>query len=292
MRSSSPAASPIVHFGGRFVDEDEARVRVTDRGYLLGEGVFATMRGYDGVCFASDRHLATLARGAKMFGLAIPMSLEALADLADDAASKSGAAQAYVRVTLARGHEDDAVLSIVSKAFDVPSPAAYADGVDVVTVSLRRVPPECGDPTVKSTSYGREVLARREVAAAHAGEGIVLAVDGSLACGTMASLFLVRGSELLTPSLASGCRAGVTRSTILGLAERAGLRAREERIAPSALFEADEVFFASTRVECLPVARIDGRATPGRYERTRALHALLQQTIASDTAVRRERRSS
>lgn len=267
-------------------------MRITDPGYLLGEGVFATMRGYDGVCFASDRHLATLARGAELFGLAIPMSLDALADLADDAATKSGAAQAYVRVTLARGRDDSAVLSIVSKAFDVPSPAAHANGIDVVTVSLRRVPPECGDPTVKSTSYGREVLARREVAAKNAGEGIVLAVDGSLACGTMASLFLVRGSELLTPSLASGCRAGVTRSTILGLAERAGLRAREERIAPSALLEADEVFFASTRVECLPVARIDGRATPGRYERTRALHALLQETIANDTAARRERRSS
>ena len=274
-------------------------MRVTDRGYLLGEGVFATMRGYGGVCFASDRHLATFARGAAMFGLPIPMSLSELADLADDAASKSGAAEAYVRVTLARGHDDDAVLSIVSKAFDVPPPAAYAGGIDVVTVSLRRVPPECGDPTVKSTSYGREVLGRREVAAKNAGEGIVFAGDGSVAGGTMATLFLGRGGELLTPSLATGCRDGVTRRTILGLAERAGLRAREELIAPSALLEADEVFFASTRVECLPVARIDGRATTGRFEHTRALHALLQQTIASETAARRagranakERRSS
>lgn len=267
-------------------------MRVTDRGYLLGEGVFATMRGYDGVCFASGRHLATLARGAAMFGLAIPMSLEALADLADDAAVKSSAAEAYVRVTLARGHDEEAVLSIVSKAFEVPPPVAYAEGIDVVTVSLRRSPPACGDPTVKSTSYGREVLVRREVAAKNAGEGIVLAVDGSLACGTMATLFLVRGDELLTPSLASGCRAGVTRSTILDLAERAGLRAREERIDPSALRQADEVFFASTRVECLPVARIDGRATTGRYERTRALHALLKEAIAADTSARRAARAA
>lgn len=277
-----------MHFGGRFVDEDEARIRVTDRGYLLGEGVFATMRGYDGVCFRSREHLATFARGAGMFGLPIPTTLDALADVCDEAAKRSGATDAYVRVTLARDGGEGSVLSILARPFDVPPPQAYVEGIDVVTVSLRRTPPACGDSTIKTTSYGREVLVRREVAARNAGEGIMLATDGSLACGTMANLFVVKGHELLTPSLASGCRAGVTRSAVLSLAPRLDLRVREERLEPSVLDDADEVFFASTRVECVPVARIDGRPTRGRYERATSLRAALRDLVRDDTAARRE----
>lgn len=277
----------VVHLGGRFVEEDDARVRVTDRGYLLGEGVFATMRGYGGVCFKSREHLATMARGAAMFGLPLPMTVEALAELCDEAARRSEAETAYVRVTLARDGGDGSVLSILAKAFEVPPPSAYDSGIDAITVSLRRPPPACGDPTIKSTSYGREVLVRREVAARNAGEGIMLAVDGSLACGTMSNLFVVKGNDLFTPERASGCRCGVTRAAVIALASRLDLRVREERLAPSVLDDADEVFFASTRVECVPVARIDGKPTRGRYERTHAMRAALLDLVREDTASRR-----
>ncbi|MBS2014528.1 MAG: aminotransferase class IV family protein [Deltaproteobacteria bacterium] len=271
------------------MSEAEATVHVTARGYLLGEGVFATMRGYEGVCFRSREHLATLARGAALFGLELPVDQAALADLADEAATRCGATNAYVRVTLAGGGSGDAVLSILARALDAPSPSAYANGIDVATVSLRRAPPECGDPSVKTTSYGREVLMRREALAKGVDDGVVLAVDGSVACATMANLFVVRGDELLTPEPSTGCRAGVTRGALLELARGAGLVARETRISPSALLEAEEVFLANTRVECLPVARIDGRPTRGRFERTRALHALLRDAIRTDTAARRRR---
>jgi branched-chain amino acid aminotransferase len=105
------------------------------------------------------------------------------------------------------------------------------------------------------------VLARREARSRGigAGEGIMLAVDGSLACGTMANLFLVKGDQLLTPSLASGCRAGVTREVVLELAQRVGLTPREETLPVEALWDADEAFFTSSRVECLPIAAVDGR---------------------------------
>ena len=67
-------------------------------------------------------------------------------------------------------------------------------------------------------------------------------------------------TTLLTPSLASGCRAGVTRELVLEVAARVGLTAREETLDLAALFDADEAFFTSSRVECLPIATVDGRA--------------------------------
>ena len=104
----------------------------------------------------------------------------------------------------------------------------------------------------------------------------------------MANLFLVSGDALLTPSLASGCRAGVTREAVLALAPRLGLSVREEQLAHDALFTADEAFFTSTRVECLPIAAVDGRsigAVASSHPRTTALRAELRALIKGETAV-------
>jgi branched-chain amino acid aminotransferase len=280
-----------VFFDGRFVPQDEARVPVTDPGYLLGEGVFETLRGYEGVCFRAGQHLETLARGAAMFGMSLPFSMAKLVEIADEAAARTSAKNAYVRVTLTRGAGSDGdpgVLSVLSRPLEIPSDADYANGVRATIVSGRRIPPACMDPTVKSTSYAAQVLARREAVSRGVGEGegIMLATDGSLACATMANLFLVRGDVLLTPPIATGCRAGVTRGAVLEIA-RARLTVREEPIDPAALFDADEAFFTSTRVECLPIASIDGKPVASRHPRTNELHAELRARIATENRATR-----
>jgi branched-chain amino acid aminotransferase len=279
----------VLWIGGRFVAEEEATVSLLDPGYLLGDGVFATLRGYGGACFRPEEHLAGLARGAEMFGIPVPVPLARLAELADEAARRTGAADAYVRVTLTRGVSDGRpTLSIIARAMVIPEPHEHARGVAVVTVAARRVPPACIDGTVKSTSYGVQVLARREVAVRGAAEGIQLAVDGALACGTMSTLFVVAGRRLLTPSLESGCRAGVTREALLALAASVGLDAAETRLEPPVLRTADEVFLASTRIECLPVATVDGATVGGgRYPATHALRAALRARVEAETAPRR-----
>lgn len=281
-----------VFFEDRFVsasDPNAARVSITDRGYLLGEGVFATLRGYDGMCFRAVRHLETLARGAHAFGMALPMSIERLAEIADEAAVFTGAADAYVRVTVARGADEARpVLSVLARGFDIPSDDDYALGIPVAIVSARRIPPACMDPSMKTTSYAPSVLARREAGLRGARDGIQLAIDGSLACGTMANVFVVIGGMLLTPPLASGCRAGVTREALFEVAARDGVEVREERIEVATLAAAEEVFFTSTRVECLPVASVDGQVI-GRshYPRTAALRSGLRQLIYEETTARR-----
>ena len=283
-----------VFFEGRFVaasERESASIPVTDRGYLLGEGVFATLRGYHGTCFRPLRHLEVLARGAHAFGMALPMSLERLAELADEAAVLTHAADAYVRVTLARGADETRpVLSLLARGFDVPPDDAYAYGIPVTVVSTRRIPPACMDPSVKTTSYAPSVLARREAGLRGARDGIQLAIDGSVACGTMANIFVVIGNLLLTPSTATGCRAGITRQALFEVAAREGVEVRESHIDPSTLLEADEAFFTSTRVECLPIASVDGRLI-GRshYPRTAALRAGLRRLVREETLARRAR---
>ena len=249
--------STIVHLGGRFIDAAEAHVSFFDGGYLLGDGLFATMRGYRGVCFRADRHLADLARGAELFGLEVPQPIDDIIALANEAAGRTGAEDAYVRVTLTRG-VDAPTLSVLARPMLVPSTNDYTHGVATVTVRPRRIPPACMDPTLKTTSYAASLLARREAEARGAFEGIQLAVDGSLASATMANVFLVVGRDLLTPSGASGCRAGITRAAVLELAPALGLAPQETVVDPALLLSADEVFLTSTRLECLAVASVDG----------------------------------
>ena len=287
----SIAPYSAVYFDGRFAapESEEARVPVTDPGYLLGEGVFATMHGYDGVCFRADRHLKTLVRGAALFGMTLPSGIDRIIAIADEAASRTRVRDAYVRVTVTRSTDDaHPLLTVLSRPLDVPSADDYARGVPSTIVSARRIPPACIDGTIKMTSYAPQVLARREAAARGIGpgEGIVLAVDGSLACGTMANLFIVKGNTLLTPSLASGCRAGVTRELVLEIAARVGLTAREEALEQSALFDADEAFLTSSRVECLPLAAVDGRAI-GRtdHPHTAALRSALRAVVTDETTL-------
>jgi branched-subunit amino acid aminotransferase/4-amino-4-deoxychorismate lyase len=258
---------------GRFAGPDEPRLRLDDPGYLLGDGVFATMRAYRGVCFRAALHLAELARGAVIFGIASPVEPVRLEAVCHEAAARTGAADAYVRVTLTRGP----VLSVLARPLEAPGEEDYVRGVAAVTVTWRRAPPACGDPTVKSTSYAAPLLARREAETRGAREGLQLGIAGELACGAMSNVFVVVGDALLTPSLASGCRDGVTRRTVLALATRAGLEAREVRLEPSVLARADEAFFTSTRFECLPLASLDGaHVGRGTYPRAAALRHLLR----------------
>ena len=289
----SAAPFSAIFFEDRFVspsDPAAARVSVTDRGYLLGEGVFATLRGYDGACFRAERHLALLERGAQAFGMVLPMTIERLARLADEAAAVTGATDAYVRVTVARGEGGRPTLSVLARGFDVPSNEEYERGIPVTILSTRRVPPACMDPSMKSTSYAPSLLARREASQRGARDGIQLAIDGSIACGTMANVFLVKNGVLYTPSLESGCRPGITRESIFDLARREGVELQEQRIDPVALAEVDEVFFTSTRVECLPVASVDGQPI-GRSQVpvTTAFRAALRLLVKEENAGRRNR---
>lgn len=250
---------------GDFRTPETTRVAWNDRGLLLGHGVFATMRGYRGTCFRAREHVETLALGARVLGIPVPRSVDAIVATADEAARRTGSDDAYVRVTLTAGPADGpSTLLIQASDFDdVPTDAMYAKGVATAILDARRSGPTCIDPRIKTTSYATEVVARREARTRGLFEGLQRSVvDGTLACGTMSNLFVVKGGVVKTPALASGCRNGLTRRTLMELARDEGLAVDEGTITDADLEGADEIFLASTRIEALPVGAVDGRAVP------------------------------
>lgn len=301
----------MVFLRDRFVPLEEATIAFSDAGYLLGDGVFATMRAYEGACFRSEIHVATLVRGCDRLGIPLPAPAEELVARADETARRVGRPNAIVRITITRGpgtarggdtaYGAAPTLSILGRELALPSDEDYAHGIRAAIVTPRRIPPACADGTVKTTSYAPSIVARREAHDRGCAEGIQLAIDGAVACGTMSNVFVVAGDALLTPPLETGCRDGVVRRAVLSLAAQAGLDANERPLSPSDLFRADEVFFTNSRIECLPVAAIDGRRigvlpeassdakqasdTPS-FPRTQKLRHLLHELALAETAAR------
>lgn len=275
----------VVYADGRFVTPEEATVSLGEPGFLVGDGVFATLRARRGRCFRTAAHLEGLALGRALFELDAPVTDDALGALLDDAAARTGAVDAYVRVTVSRRAEGASRLSIVARPLDVPTTAERESGVSAGVVALRRTPAACMDPTVKTTSYAAQVLAAREATRRGLSQGLQLATDDTLACAAMANVFVVQGRTLTTPPVDTGCRAGVTRAFVLEAAPSLGLAVREARVARTTLASADEVFVTSTRIGCLALASIAdvGFVSKG-FDVTRALHRALEAAIDAETA--------
>lgn len=241
---------------GVLLDAEDAAVPALDHGMTVGDGVFETLRVYEGRPFAVTRHLDRLARSGAGLGLVMPERAElarALAEVVDAA----GIAEGRVRLTvtagpgpLGSGREPGAATIVAAVApLDPVSPTT-----SVITVPWVRNErsPLAG---LKTTSYAENVVALARAHAAGASEALFANTVGDLCEGTGTNVFLVVGGRLLTPPLSSGCLAGVTRELVLECTD-----AVEETMPTSVLGDAEEVFLTSSTREVQAVTAIDGRA--------------------------------
>ena len=266
---------------------DGARIPLLDEGYLHGFALYETLRTYRSVPFAADRHLARLRAGGTRIGLeSIP--IHAIAEAVAALARLRKPADSCLRVFLSPSADAASPTPHWTAMAEPLRPhvaAYYERGVRCILSSRRRWNPGGYVPAVKFTGNPDLTLARREAAAAGAFEALVLNPEGDLAEGASSTVFMIRDRRLVTPHLDGGILDGVTRSILLELAPKAGIEAEERRVAPGELFEAEEVFLASTLKEVVPVVAVDGRAigpgTPGLI--TDRLLGLLQEFALEST---------
>lgn len=238
--------------------EEQARISPFDHGLLTGDGVFETLRVYRGVPFAVTRHLERLARSAAAMGLACPDD-EVLRAAMGAVTRANGVIEGRVRITLTggpspisseRGDRGPTVIVAGGPMGDWPSTT------DVVVVPWPRN--ERGALAgVKSISYGENVVALAYAAERRAGEAIFANLVGNLCEGTGSNLFVGVGGRLVTPPLAAGCLAGVTRELVCEVVEVV-----EADLEAAALAGADEAFLTSSTREVQPIRAVDGRLLP------------------------------
>ncbi|MFO0728133.1 MAG: aminotransferase class IV [Myxococcota bacterium] len=258
-----------IYLDGRFLsDRAEAQVSLFDRGYLLGDAVFDTLRVWQGRPIALALHVTRFLRSAAAVGITVPEPRERLLTIAERLAAASAHPDAVLRMSVSRGEGPRGigdvgylhpVLAMFVEPNAPPPPDAYQKGVPTEILPTPRIPPECLDPTIKAAQYLPAILARQLLSRRGLKEGIQRALDGSLVSGLVSSLFLVEAGILKTPPLGLGAFPGITRATLLEVASRLSIPVREERLLPEQLYAASEAFFASSLIGCLPIREVDAR---------------------------------
>ncbi len=271
----------LVYVNGHFLPKDEARISVFDHGFLYGDGIYETLRSYDGRIFLLSKHLSRLKHSADAVSLSLPLPLERIGDALREALAVNKLREAYLRIQISRGPGDiglDPALCpapttvIIAKPFKDYPKEHYEKGVPVAIVRTRRNHPEALSPSIKSTNFLNNILAKIETLQAGAYEGIMLNWKGEIAEGTISNIFIVRKGVLATPHLETGILEGVTRDLVLHLGRTAGVPVEERSLSPKDLLKADECFITNTTAEIMPVATVDGAAIgsggPGPVTRT------------------------
>ena len=282
----------IAYVDGKWTPAGEATVSVLDHGLLYGDGVFEGIRVYGGVPFLLDEHLDRLAASARAIVLDLPAGRAEMAALCREAAQRAGLDDGYLRLVVTRGAGALGVsphtcarasLIVIAAPLTLYPPERYRDGVRLVTSSLRRSASDALPPQIKSLNYLTSVLASIEARRQGADEAVLLNAQGLIAECTADNLFLVSGGRVLTPAVASGALAGITRALVSRLLNEQGIECVESPLTPADAWTADELFLTGTGAEIVPVCEIDGRPLPLARPVTERVRAAFAAYVEAST---------
>jgi len=253
---------------GAIVPASEAKVSIFDHGFLYGDGIFEGVRFYNNKTFRLPLHLKRLQRSATALQLDLPLTVERLEQAIAETIVVSPLQEGYLRIIITRGVgalginpiscQKPSVIIIVDQ-LQMVTEEQRSKGIRAIIASTRRPTPDRLDPRIKSLNYLNSIMARMEANYAGVEEAIMLNDRGCVAEGTADNLFVVQEGRLLTPPTTEGALAGITRSAVLELANKAGIPAEESILTPYDLYTADECFLTGTGAKLIPVREIDGR---------------------------------
>ena len=248
---------------GERVDATAPSIAAVDHGITVGDGVFETCKVVDGVPFALERHARRLDRS--MAGLGLPAADHNVIDAGIEAVL-SGEPIAYgrLRYTVTGGvgplgsdRDTSALTYIVTASPTTPSPAS---GKVVVVPWTRNE--RSATAGLKTTSYAENVVALAYAKERGGAEALFGNSVGNLCEGTGSNVFVVVDGQIVTPDLASGPLAGVTRELVIEWCREEGLTVRSEPLPMFILTLAEEVFITSTVKDVMAVHAIDDRPLP------------------------------
>jgi branched-chain amino acid aminotransferase len=260
-----------IWMNGELVDWDEARVHVGVHGLHYGTGVFEGIRCYDTPkgpsVFRLTDHMQRLHYSARLIGMKLPYSVEELRMATNELLTANSLRECYVRPISFYGFGQ---LGVAARDNPVDTAImawpwgtylgeeALAKGIRTKISSWQRVPPNVIPHASKATGvYLNSMLAVTEAQKAGYDEAIMLTPEGNVADGPGETIFVVRDGKLYTPDLSTGILHGITRDSIIQIAQDLGYAVQEKTLIRSDLYLADEVFMCGTAAEVTPVRSVD-----------------------------------
>ena len=256
---------------GKMVNWEDAKIHALSHVIHYGTSVFEGIRAYDnenGTCiFRLNEHVKRLFNSAKVYKMDIPYTEEEIADAIRQTVKINNLVSCYIRPVVFRGYGQLGVtpltcpVNIVIAAWEWGSylgEEGMVNGVDIGVSSWRKPAPDTFPTMAKcGANYMNSQLAKLETVEHGYDEAIMLDYAGHVSEGSGENIFLVEDNKLYTPSMDSSNLKGITRQSIIQLANDLGYEVIEETISRERLYFADEVFFTGTAAEVTPIRSID-----------------------------------
>jgi len=264
----------VVWMNGRFVPAEEANVSVMTHGLSYGTGCFEGIRGYwneekeEVFLFRLREHYERWHRSCRILNFALPYTVDELIEISRELVQRNGQREnVYLRPFAYKANEligvrlHDLEDSFLIYSVPMGNYIGTAGGLHCGVSSWRRVDDNMVPARAKiSGAYINSALAKTEAQLNGFDEAIMLTAEGHVSEGSAENIFLLINGELVTPAISENILPGITRDTVMKLAQRElGRITRERQVDRTELYTAEECFLCGTGAQIAPVIKIDHR---------------------------------
>jgi branched-chain amino acid aminotransferase len=260
-----------IWMNGELIDWADAKVHVGAHGLHYGSGVFEGIRAYEtskgSAVFRLTDHLQRFQNSAQLLNMTLPYTVEELRSASVDLIGANGLAECYLRPIAFFGYGELGVAAAANPVDVVImswpwgtylGAEGFKSGIRAKISSWTRVGPNVIPHVAKATGiYLNSMLAVMEANRAGYDEAILLTNDGFIADGSGENIFLVKDGTIYTPDLSASILPGITRDTIIQIAQDLGYTVVEKQLIRTDLYLADEVFMTGTAAEVTPIREVD-----------------------------------
>ena len=256
------------YVNGKITPAEKAVVSVFDRGLVLGDGLFETVRALRGIPQFFPLHYHRLSKSAKRLRIRLEIDEANMRKLVRTLCRKSRLEDAVVRITLTRGRYlgglaidkaiPPSIMVTVAPVSGLPT-KLYENGVKVAISTINKAAASGLDSAIKSTNYLANIFAKAQADRKGCYEAILLGPHGEIAELSTSSFFCVAGGEVLTPPIDTGILPGITRQVLLRILRREGIPHREAALFPAEITKMSEAFLCSSVRGPLAIRSIEGK---------------------------------
>ncbi len=281
-----PTKKSYVWLDGKFIADSDAKVHIRTHSMQYGSGIFEGIRAYSTprgpAVFRLKEHISRFMKTSKIFGMELRFNQDTLENAVTGTVSKNGLDSCYIR-PFAFYNDTGLGLNVEGKktstaVMTVPMGSYFQNkskGISCKISSWHRINSLILPPNAKlSGNYANSILASIEARKTGADEAIMLSTDGWVSEGPGENLFLIEDNILITPSKSADILLGITRDSVIKIAESTGIEVEEREVHREELFTADELFFSGTAAEITPITSVDskriGTGKPGPLTKTLA----------------------
>ena len=253
-----------VFLNGKLVEESKAQISIWERGFLFGDGIFETLRSYNGKLFLLTEHLERLFNSAKALNLKLDFSPEEIEQACNQLLEANQLKDARIRITLSRGRYDGRLeLEESSSTFLITAQALSPPDKEPKSFKLVRVnftlSPDYPLARHKTLSYLPYLYAYQQARSQNADEGLLFSSNGFILEASRSNLFFIKEQKLKTPSLELPILPGITRAKVIEIAQSLGLEVEEGFYQEEELLSGKAVFLTNSVFPLVLVEQYQGK---------------------------------